>query len=70
VAAKLGVREEFTMGKTYEDWARDIVDRTRELEPDFPTYEEFSKKGIYKKYVKEPLIAFTSSPEMSMSIPS
>lgn len=59
LAEKLGVMEEFTQGKTYEDWARYIVDRTRELEADFPTYEEFSEKGIYRKTLKEPVVAFS-----------
>lgn len=63
VAAKLGVKEAFTQGKTYEDWARYIVDKTRELEPDFPAYEEFSKKGIYRKNVKGPVVAFSKQIE-------
>lgn len=63
VSSKLGVREEFTLGRTYEDWARYIVDKTRELEPDFPSFEEFSKKGIYKKPVKGPVVAFSKQIE-------
>lgn len=58
VASKLGIGQKFTMGKTYEDWARYIVKKTREKDPEFPTYEEFRDIGIYKKAVKEPIIAF------------
>lgn len=51
VAEKLGVLDEFTQGKSYEDWARYIVDRTREVNPgsDFPSFEDFIRQGIYRK---------------------
>lgn len=57
VAFKLGVGEEFTEGRTYEDWARFLVEKTKNLHPDFPAYEDFVKRGIYSPDF-EPLIAF------------
>lgn len=58
VASKLGAGEEFSQGKTYEEWARYIVEKTREVDKCFPTYEEFSAKGVYRKSIKEPVVAF------------
>lgn len=58
VAEKLGVKAEFTEGKSYEDWARYIVEKTREVYRDFPSFEEFSRCGIYRLDSQEPLIAF------------
>ena len=36
LAERLGVEEEFSQGRSYEDWVRYIVDETRRSEPDFP----------------------------------
>ncbi|MEW6662759.1 MAG: DMSO/selenate family reductase complex A subunit [Bacillota bacterium] len=58
VAEKLGVKAEFTEGKSYEDWGRFIVEKSREAYRDFPSFEEFSRCGIYRPDFKKPLIAF------------
>jgi anaerobic dimethyl sulfoxide reductase subunit A len=58
VAAKLGVREEFSQGKSYEDWARYIVAETRKIDSQFPSYEEFKERGIYEKAKTGPQVAF------------
>lgn len=58
VAEKLGVGKEFSQGKTYEDWARYIVDKTREQDPAFPSYAEFTEMGFYEKKIGGPQIAF------------
>lgn len=58
VAEKLGIGAEFTEGRTREDWVRFIVDQTRKNHPEFPTYEEFKKRGVYKWHFDEPLVAF------------
>jgi anaerobic dimethyl sulfoxide reductase subunit A len=62
VAEKLGVWEEFSLGRNYEDWARYIVEKTKELDPDFPSFEEFSRQGIYRKQPKS-YIAFQEQVE-------
>lgn len=48
VARRLGVEEQFTEGKTLEDWVRTVVDLTRENNPDFPEFEAFRDMGVYK----------------------
>ncbi|WP_338824999.1 Dimethyl sulfoxide reductase DmsA [Moorella humiferrea] len=58
LAAKLGLKEQFTEGKTLDDWLRYIVDETRKNHPEFPSYEEFKQKGYYRWQYAEPAIAF------------
>lgn len=58
LADRLGLKEQFTEGKTKEGWLRYIVDVTRKNHPEFPTFEEFKKRGNYKWRFDEPLIAF------------
>jgi anaerobic dimethyl sulfoxide reductase subunit A len=58
LAERLGLKEEFTEGKTLEDWLRYIVYETAKKNPGFPSYEEFKEKGIYRWEYDEPSIAF------------
>ncbi|MBO0958345.1 molybdopterin-dependent oxidoreductase [Neobacillus sp. MM2021_6] len=59
VAGKLGVKEKFTEGKTTLDLVRESVDRTKkELDPNFPAFEEFRKKGVYHFKFDAPLVGF------------
>ena len=63
VAEKLGVENAFTLGRTYEDWARYIVEQYRKIDAAFPSYEEFSRTGIYSKEKDRPFIAFRAQIE-------
>jgi len=58
VAAKLGVKEKFTEGRTREQWLHWIVEETQKNNPGFPGYEDFKKMGIYKFKVDKPIIRF------------
>ncbi|PLR98832.1 DMSO/selenate family reductase complex A subunit [Bacillus sp. T33-2] len=59
IAGKLGLKEKFTEGKSMLDWVKASVEKTiAEMDPDFPTFEEFSKNGIHHFKFEEPLIAF------------
>lgn len=59
VADKLGLKEKFTEGKTTLDLVKDSIERTRkEIDPNFPTFEEFRKMGVYHFKYNEPLIGF------------
>ncbi len=58
VAGKLGVGDEFSLGNSYEDWAHYIVDKSRELDAEFPTYEDFSRSGLYRKAEGASFVAF------------
>ncbi|WP_074433025.1 DMSO/selenate family reductase complex A subunit [Neobacillus dielmonensis] len=59
VAEKLGMKEQFTEGKTTLDIVKESVERTRkEIDPKFPEYEEFKKMGVHHFKFDEPLVAF------------
>lgn len=69
LANELGVGEEFSQGRSYEEWARFLVDETRRSEPDFPSYEEFAQSGLYCKPRQEPYIAFQKQIEQPERYP-
>jgi anaerobic dimethyl sulfoxide reductase subunit A len=48
IAARLGVEETFTEGRTQDEWLQFCVDATREKNPDFPELEAFRTMGIFK----------------------
>jgi anaerobic dimethyl sulfoxide reductase subunit A len=58
LAGKLGLREQFTEGKTLSDWHRYLVEKTAEKNPGFPDYETFKQLGIYRWEHEKPCIAF------------
>jgi len=58
LAERLGLKEEFTEGKTLEQWMHYLVEETAKKSPDFPSYEQFKKQGIYRWQYPEPAIAF------------
>jgi len=58
LAEKLGLKDEFTEGRTLDDWLRYLVAETAKRNPGFPSYEEFKEKGIYRWQYDEPSIAF------------
>lgn len=49
LAEKLGVKEQFTEGRTQEQWLRHIYEQSRQKLPELPTFEEFRQQGIFKK---------------------
>lgn len=49
LAEKLGVKEQFTEGRTQEEWLRHLYEQSRANLPELPTFEEFRKQGIFKK---------------------
>lgn len=59
VAEKLGVKDQYSGGKTILDLVKESVERTRnEVDPTFPTFEEFKKNGVHHFKYTEPLIAY------------
>lgn len=58
VAGKFGLKEQFTEGKTMLDWVKVCIDKTRENDPSFPTFDEFKAKGIHHYKFDEPLVGF------------
>ena len=53
IADKFGVKDQFTEGKTQEDWIKEIYESGREeaLEqfPDMPAWDDIKAQGLYKK---------------------
>ena len=49
LAKRLGVEQQFTEGRTQEEWMRHLYAQSREAIPELPTFEEFRKQGIFKK---------------------
>jgi len=58
LSRRLGVEEEFSQGRNYEDWLKYIVNKTRNRHKDFPTYEEFKKEVLYEKGRDRTYVAF------------
>ncbi|MFO8076874.1 MAG: DMSO/selenate family reductase complex A subunit [Egibacteraceae bacterium] len=58
IAERLGIGEEFTEGKTQEEWLREAVEVTEETYDDFPGYEAWREEGIYVAKFDEPFVAF------------
>ena len=59
IAERMGVREDYTEGRTTEQWLEYCVEETRKNNPDFPDLESFKQMGIYKvSNTAEPYIAF------------
>lgn len=59
IAEKLGLKNRFTEGKSILDLVKESVERTKqELDPNFPAFEEFRKKGVHHFTYSEPLVGF------------
>lgn len=48
LAKELGIEKEFTEGRTQDEWVQWMIEESRKIDPDFPTYEEMKKIGVYK----------------------
>ncbi len=46
LAKRLGVEQQFTEGRTQEEWMRHLYEQSRKAIPELPTFEEFRKQGI------------------------
>ncbi|MCI5825271.1 MAG: molybdopterin-dependent oxidoreductase [Arcanobacterium sp.] len=51
LADRLGVKDAFTAGKDREGWLRDAVEASRKEDPELPSYDEWKKMGVFRKYV-------------------
>lgn len=49
IAEKLGVKDQFTEGRTQEEWLRHLYSQSLANDPTLPSYEDFLKQGIYKR---------------------
>lgn len=59
IAERLGVQEQFTEGRTVEDWLRYCLDETRKSNPGWPDWDSFREMGVYKvTNPGEPYVAY------------
>jgi len=58
LSEKLGVKEDFSQGRSYEDWIKYLIEETKKRHVDFPSYEEFKKQIVYEKNKEKTHIAF------------
>jgi len=76
VAKRMGVLDEFTEGRTQEEWLQYMYAETvkNNNDPNLPSYEEMRKQGIYKKQHDRPYVPyedFRKDPEANpLSTPS
>ncbi|MDO5048752.1 MAG: molybdopterin-dependent oxidoreductase [Actinomycetaceae bacterium] len=65
LARRFGVEQEFTEGRTQEEWCEYTIDASREDIPDLPSYTELREMGIWKKQGDSviPLADFREDPE-------
>lgn len=66
IAKRMGVEKEFTEGRTLEQWARHMQAETVKEHPEFPSFEELQKIGVYRYHSPEgmavPLKDFRTDP--------
>ncbi|MCV5372413.1 dimethyl sulfoxide reductase subunit A, partial [Escherichia coli] len=60
VAKRMGVFDEFTEGRTQEEWLQWMYAQTikQNNDPNLPSYDEMRKQGISKKQFDRPHVAF------------
>lgn len=49
IAETFGIREQFTEGRTQEQWIEFLYNEGRKKHPEMPTWDEILKQGVYKK---------------------
>ncbi|CAM3936307.1 dimethylsulfoxide reductase subunit A [Rahnella victoriana] len=49
LSRRLGVEQQFTEGRTQEEWLRHLYQQSREALPELPDFDTFRKQGMFKK---------------------
>ena len=49
LAEKLGVKDEFTEGKTQAEWIEELYEADRKEDPELPSYRDLVEMGVYKR---------------------
>ncbi|MBU9815211.1 dimethylsulfoxide reductase subunit A [Rahnella sp. C60] len=49
LSRRMGVEQQFTEGRTQEEWLRHLYQQSREALPELPDFDTFRKQGIFKK---------------------
>lgn len=58
VADKLGLKQEFSLGRTAKEWLRAVYEELRMKEPELPDFDTFRQAGIYRYQNNKEEIAF------------
>ena len=59
IADKMGVKEQFTEGKTQEEWIKELYEKTREKDTELATYDEGHGNGrLHAQRTRSATIAF------------
>jgi anaerobic dimethyl sulfoxide reductase subunit A len=58
VAEKMGIGQQFTQGRSIMDWLRFFAETTAKSHPDFPGFDEFRKRGVFKAKFSGDSVAF------------
>lgn len=53
LAKRLGVEQQFTEGRTQEEWMRHLYEQSRKAIPELPTFEEFRKQGSLNSAIQK-----------------
>lgn len=48
IAEKFGKRDEFTLGRSHDEWVQALYEEGRKKHPEMPTWEEILEQGVYK----------------------
>ena len=64
VAEKMGVGEEFTEGRTHDEWVEYLYTTSAQANPKLPSWEEIKEQGVYKTELPDAigLSAYVSDP--------
>ena len=54
VADRLGLKEQFTCGRTSSEWLEYLYEELRKTETELPDYEDFKKQALFR-YQKQPV---------------
>lgn len=49
IAKRMGVEQQFTEGRTQEEWLRHLYEQSRKALPELPDFDTFRQQGIFKK---------------------
>ena len=73
IADKMGVKEQFTEGKTQEDWIKELYEAGAKADGNMPTWDEIKAQGVYKRPLEPAigLVDFRTDPVKNpLSTPS
>ena len=73
IADKMGVKEQFTEGKTQEEWIKELYEAGAKADGNMPTWDEIKAQGVYKRPLEPAigLVDFRTDPVKNpLSTPS